>query len=86
MGVYITCLIIAYTGVALRFVSRRMKRTQLKTDDWLIVVSLVSSESFGESYFVLEADSDFGQVLHNGIHGHQYKPDARWPWTASDFH
>lgn len=42
MGAYITCLIIAYTGVALRFLCRRMKRTSLGTDDWLILVSLVS--------------------------------------------
>lgn len=43
MGAYITCLIIAYTGVALRFLCRRMKRTSLGADDWLILVSLVSS-------------------------------------------
>ena len=49
IGTYITCLVIAYTGVALRFVSRRLKRTQLKTDDWLIVVSLVRYKAIGDS-------------------------------------
>ena len=48
LGAYITCLIIAYTGVALRFLSRHMQRTPLGTDDWLIVVSLVSSELIKE--------------------------------------
>ena len=42
MGAYITCLIIAYTGVVLRFLSRRMKNTSLEIDDWLILISLVS--------------------------------------------
>lgn len=48
LGAYTTCLIIAYTGVALRFLSRHMKKTPLRTDDWLIVVSLVSSELIEE--------------------------------------
>lgn len=48
LGAYITCLIIAYTGVALRFVCRRMKQTQLGTDDWLILVSLVSADLINE--------------------------------------
>lgn len=48
LGAYITCLIIAYSGVALRFLSRHMKKTPLRTDDWLIVVSLVSSELIEE--------------------------------------
>ena len=50
MGAYITCLIIAYTGVALRFLCRRMKQTQLETDDWLILASLVSSDLTNEKY------------------------------------
>lgn len=43
MGAYITCLIIAYIGVALRVLCRRMIRKSLGIDDWLIIVSLVSS-------------------------------------------
>ena len=45
MGAYVTCLIIAYTGVALRFLCRRIKQAQLRTDDWLVLASLVSSDS-----------------------------------------
>ena len=41
LGAYITCLIIAYIGVAIRFVCRRMKRTVPMADDWLILASLV---------------------------------------------
>ena len=44
LGAYITCLIIAYTGVALRFLCRRLKHTQLGIDDWLILPSLVSPD------------------------------------------
>ena len=43
MGAYITCLVIAFVGVMLRFLARNLKKTPLKTDDWLIVVSLVSA-------------------------------------------
>ena len=50
MGAYITCLIIAYTAVALRFLCRRMKQTQLGIDDWLILASLVSSDSINGKY------------------------------------
>ena len=50
MGAYITCLIIAYTGVALRFLCRRMKQAQLRTDDWLILASLVSSDLINDKY------------------------------------
>ena len=50
MGAYITCLIIAYTGVALRFLCRRMKQAQLGTDDWLILASLVSPNLINEKY------------------------------------
>ena len=51
MGAYITCLIIAYTGVVLRFLSRRMKNTSLEIDDWLILISLVSFAWIDENHF-----------------------------------
>ena len=83
LGAYITWLIIAYTGVALRFLSRHIKHMPLLTDDWLIVVSLVSLELIEEKIDgVLRANSDFDEVFHNRSYGHHYKPDARWPWTA----
>lgn len=28
------------------------------------------------------ANSDSDKVLHSSICGHQFSPDARWPWTA----
>ena len=53
IGAYIACLIIAYTGVALRFLCRRMKQTPLGTDDWLILASLVSSGSINKQYAMI---------------------------------
>ena len=53
VGAYITCLAIAYTGVALRFLCRRMKQTPLGTDDWLILASLVSLDSINEQYTMI---------------------------------
>ena len=44
IGAFVACLIIAYSGVLLRLISRRLKRTDLKADDWLIISSLVRSE------------------------------------------
>ena len=41
IGAFIACLAIAYLGVILRLISRRLKKTDLKADDWLIVTSLV---------------------------------------------
>jgi uncharacterized membrane protein len=38
---HITCLIIAVVAVLLRFVSRRMMKTALKADDWMIVAALI---------------------------------------------
>ena len=35
------CLMIAVVAVTLRFVSRRMSKTPLKMDDWMIVAALV---------------------------------------------
>ena len=37
----IACLIIAVVAVVLRFISRRMLKTALKADDWMIVAALV---------------------------------------------
>ena len=85
MGTYIACLIIAYTGVVLRFVSRHIKRTELKADDWLIVVSLVRPECsrMNQSF---TSDSDCRTVLHNRLYRHQYKLDARRPRPAREPH
>ena len=38
----IACLIIAFIAIILRFVSRRLSKTPIKADDWMIVVALVS--------------------------------------------
>lgn len=38
---HIACLVIAFVAIALRFVSRRMSKTAIKSDDWMIVAALV---------------------------------------------
>lgn len=38
---HIACLVIAVIAIVLRFVSRRMSKTAIKADDWMIVVALV---------------------------------------------
>lgn len=41
LAVFILCLIISYAAVLLRFVSRRLGKNSLKTDDWMAFASLV---------------------------------------------
>ena len=70
MGAYITCLIVAYTGVALRFLCRRMKQTYLGTDDWLILASLVSPDLINEHYtMLLWLNADFGKFFTTAFAG-----------------
>ena len=38
------CVVAAYTGVAMRMISRRLVRAGYKADDWLILAGLVSIE------------------------------------------
>ena len=38
---HFVCLAIAVTAIALRFLSRRMSKTALKMDDWMICAALV---------------------------------------------
>ena len=49
IGAFVTCLVIAYVGVILRLISRRLKETDLRADDWLIVSSLVCSGSLSQA-------------------------------------
>ncbi len=37
----ISCLVIATVAVILRFISRRMVKTGVKADDWMIIAALV---------------------------------------------
>ena len=37
----IACLVIAYVGVALRFLARRLAKAQITSDDYVIVLALV---------------------------------------------
>lgn len=39
------CLVLPYIAVALRFVARRRRNAAIKTDDFLILLALVSNES-----------------------------------------
>ena len=40
-GAQIACLVIAYVGVALRFLARRLAKAQITSDDYVIVFALV---------------------------------------------
>ena len=40
-GAQIACLVIAYVGVALRFLARRLAKAQITWDDYIIVFALV---------------------------------------------
>ena len=42
---HIACLVIAVAAIILRFISRRMSKTAIKADDWMIVAALVSDTS-----------------------------------------
>ena len=45
IAVFTVSLAIAYSAVALRLLSRHLSKTQLKWDDWTILLSLVESLS-----------------------------------------
>ena len=45
IAAFTVSLVIAYGAVALRLISRRLSRTQLKWDDWTILLSLVKNLS-----------------------------------------
>ena len=40
---FVVSLFLAYSAIVLRLISRRLSRTRLGWDDWIIVLSLVSS-------------------------------------------
>ncbi len=42
---FVVSLFLAYSAIILRLFSRRLSRTPLGWDDWIIVLSLVSSSS-----------------------------------------
>ena len=56
IAVFTVSLAIAYSAVVLRLISRRMSRTQLKWDDWVICLSLVSIGLNAVSPFRLSND------------------------------
>ena len=41
LAAQIACLVIAYVGVALRFLARRLAKAQITSDDYVIVFALV---------------------------------------------
>lgn len=49
---HIACLIIAVIAVVLRFVSRRIAKTSLKADDWMIVAALIFAIGYITSVFL----------------------------------
>lgn len=72
----IACLVIAVIAVVLRFVSRRMIKTALKADDWMIVAALVFMIGFvtsvllcilqyggGRHAILLKNPVEFAQVI-----------------------
>lgn len=50
LAAFISCLVIPYIGVGLRFLSRRISNTRLGKDDLLILVSLVTGRHPAGNY------------------------------------
>ena len=50
---HVACLVIAVFAIILRFISRRMSKTSIKADDWMIVAALVSG-NMAMGHFGLE--------------------------------
>lgn len=82
IGAFVVCLVVAYLGVILRLISRRLRKTDLKTDDWLIVTSLVGSTLSLKD----PADKVLGQGLHNSVHRPESWADTRRPRKARNSH
>ena len=45
---YIVCLVLAYIAVALRFLSRRISKSQINDSDYVIVAATVSDFFLGQ--------------------------------------
>ena len=83
IAVFIICYVISYISVVLRFISRRLSRTELGTDDWLMLASAVSRISIG-SVVNLTLISQF-TALHYSIPFTQCISDSDRPREACDF-
>ena len=82
IGAFVACLVIAYLAVILRLISRRLNKTDLKADDWLLVTSLVSSMLL----LKYPADKVLGQGLHHCVHRPESWADTRRPRKARKSH
>ncbi len=56
-GAQIACLVIAYVGVALRFLARRLAKAQITSDDYIIVFALVMHLSSPDEPKLLDRES-----------------------------
>ena len=56
-GAQIACLVIAYVGVALRFLARRLAKAQITSDDYIIVFALVMHLSSSDEPKLLDRES-----------------------------
>ena len=83
-------LFLAYSAIVLRLTSRRFSRTQLGWDDWIIILSLVSSILFPWLLFLalcgyewVDREVDIHQYLH--ILRRRYATNwIRAPWNPCD--
>ena len=62
---HFVCLTIAVVAIALRFLSRRISRTALKMDDWMIVAALVCSRPAVVSESIDSVSTDFRTWVHH---------------------
>lgn len=70
LGAQIACLAIAYIGVILRFLARRLARAQITSDDYATVLALVRCHVYFSAKKTLfdaekhRADKVLGQTLY----------------------
>lgn len=84
VAVFVICFVISYVAISLRFVSRRLNRTKLGTDDWLMLLSGASC-LFLEVLLPLSLTFEY-IALHDGFSFTERGPDPSWPWTARNPH
>lgn len=83
IAVLIVCFVISYAAIILRILSRRLSRTRLGTDDWLILLSLVIG--FFVTILIDLTLTPCFTALHHSIFIRQHLSDAYWPGETCNF-
>ena len=84
IAVFIVCFVISYVGITFRFVSRRLSRTKLGADDWLMLLSGVSRVVPGYA-LLLSLILDY-TALYDRFPFIKCSSDTSRSWTACHSH